>query len=99
MKWKLFLSIIAISFLVSLSSSQNIKLENGMFKVVNYTLVEGNLIYRIYDVNTKVCVSGGEMYYTDFYEGTYFPEKPGIYEIVIYQKPNRVFIREMVEKK
>lgn len=92
-------ALIFFLLLGTVSFAQYIKVENGWFRVVNYTLPEDILIYRIYNVNNGKCESGGEMDYTDFYEGTHFPEKPGMYEIVIYQKPNRIFIREKVEVK
>ena len=93
------LALIFFLLLGSVSFAQYIKVENGLFRVVNYTLPEDILIYRIYDVNNGICVRGGEMDYFDFYEWNYFTDKPGKYEIVIYIKPNRFFIREKVEVK
>jgi hypothetical protein len=86
-------------FLVTMSFSQQyIKVEKGSFKVVNYTLIEKILTYRVWDVNSGKCIIGGEMDYFDFYQWVYFTDKPGKYEIVIYLK-NRVFIKEKVEIK
>lgn len=89
--------VVLLVLLVTMSFSQQyIKVEKGSFKVVNYTLIEEILTYRVWDVNSGKCLRGGEMMYSDFYEWTYFADKPGKYEIVIYLK-NRVFIKEKVE--
>ena len=77
--------------------AQHIVVENGMFRVINYTLIEEILIYRIYDYNTKECIRGGELDAVDFYIPIFFTNRPGKYEIIIYQKPNRIFIKEIVK--
>lgn len=84
---------------VQSSDAQYIKVENGYFKVVNYKLIEAILIFRIYEIDTGRCIRGGEMDYSEFYEYTFFTRKKGKFEIVIYRKPDRVFIREVVEVK
>lgn len=89
----LFLLLGAISF------AQHIKVEDGTFKVVNYTLIEEPLNYRVYDYNTKKCIRGGEMDGADFYERTFFTDRKGKFEIVIYKKPNMIYIKEIVEVK
>ena len=99
LKLKYYVIFFLFFILASKINSQYIKVENYQFKVVNYTLIEDVLSYRIYDYTTKECTSGGEMDSIDFYEWTFLSRKKGKYVVVIYQKPNNVLIRETVEVK
>ncbi len=91
-------AIIILLFLVSLSYSQFIKVDGGMFAVTDrYTLPEFILSYCIYDMNDN-CILGGDKDAKDFYEWNYFTAKKGRYRIVI-KKENTVYINEIVEVK
>lgn len=97
---KIIYLLIFILFLsVQSSESQYLKVENGYFRVANYKLIEDILTYRIYEYDSKICIRGGEMDYTEFYELNFISNKKGKYEIVIYLKPNRILIKEVVEVK
>ncbi|MEO8514198.1 MAG: hypothetical protein ABI543_11600 [Ignavibacteria bacterium] len=88
--------LIVFVFAASLSYSQYIKVENGRFKVVNYTLIDDVLLFRAYDCDSRKCILGGEMDAIDFYEWNFLTNRKGMYEIVIYLKPDRILIREFV---
>lgn len=96
---KVCITLVLLFIVVSVTNSQYIQVQNNEFKVVNYTLVEDILSYRVYDHETGECTYGGGMNYFDYYTYTFFASRKGKYIIEIYQGPHRVLIREIVEVK
>lgn len=101
MNSKFRVSLILLFLVTSnfISNSQYILIQSGYFKVVNYKLNDDYYLYRIYEKKTNICISGGEMHSSEYYNWNYFTNTNGKYEVVIYKKPYYVIIREIVEVK